>query len=207
MKPETPVQYQVKNIDIQNKKFLQGINIKSVAGDKVELNFKRGNNKLVNNIESDPDYIISSKLINQNQQRQYFQNNNLNYNNPSFEKRKINYVHQKDDIIKYNISKYSSYDKKPKDNSNTYQNYQNKYANQEKATLNKIPQHIVRAKLPEKKGEKININDKGNNSGEIKTKDIRQDNYYQINNKIRIKKKKDSKRLLNCYLILIKKIL
>ena len=217
MKPKNLAQHKVKNGNIQNQKFLQGMNIKSGQGCKIALNHKIGNYKLLNNISREPDYIISSNLINQNQQKQYIQNNkNFDSNNHYIDKRKNNYLHPKDnnnankaqqrpesgDMIRrreyaenplgnrnninYFVSKYSSYDKKPKDKPNTYQKI---YANQEKATLNKNPQHIARPKQPEKKGEKNIINAAANNSPENKTKPIRKDNCYQIGIKKSIKKK------------------
>ena len=90
--------------------------------------------------------------------------------------------------INYIISKYSSYDKKPKDKPNTYQKI---YANQEKATLNKNPQHIARLKQPEKKGGKNIINAATNNSPENKTKPIKPGNLHEIVIKKPIKKKKN----------------
>ena len=208
MKPKNLAQHKVKNGNIQNQKFLQGMNIKSGQGCKVALNYKVGNYKLLNNISREPDYIISSNLINQNQQKQYIQNNkNFDSNNHYIYKSKNNYLHPKDnnnankaqqrpesgDMIRrreyaenplgnrnninYIISKYSSYDKKPKDKPNTYQKI---YANQEKATLNKNPQHIARLKQPEKKGGKNIINAATNNSPENKTKPIRKGNFHEI---------------------------
>ena len=98
MKPNSHIQYKSKIREFQNQKFLKGINLKTGQGNFVTWTPKSINYKLINNISREPDYIISSNLINQNPQRQSIQNNNLNCNNPSDNKSKINYRHSKDDI-------------------------------------------------------------------------------------------------------------
>ena len=91
MKRRIPVQYQTKIIGIPYPTFLKGIKPKSTQGDKVPLIHTKAVYKLQNNKSSEPEYYISPNLINQNQQKQYIQQSNLNYyNHPSINKNQIN---------------------------------------------------------------------------------------------------------------------
>ena len=99
MKPRIPVPYQTKIIGIQNPKFLKRKKIQSTQGDKVPIPYKKGIYKLRTNLSSEPESYISPSLINQNQQKQYFPQSNLNYyNHPSINKNQINPKYPNDNI-------------------------------------------------------------------------------------------------------------
>ena len=213
MKPRIPVQYQTKIIGIQNPKFLKRNKIQSTQGDKFPIPYKKRIYKLRTNLSSEPESYISPSLINQNQQKQYIQQSNLNYyNHPSINKNQINPKYPNDNIkVNQAQERPQSRDVKSKQanqkdhlfNDNNINNNNNiiKYssldkklenkpnANQEKATLNNISHQKARLKQPEKNAEKLSI-DAANNSPENNTKPIRKDNCYQNMKKKQIIKKK-----------------
>ena len=214
MNPSYHLQYQAKFKGIQNPKFLKRKKIQSTQGDKFPIPYKKGIYKLLTNLSSEPESYISPSLINQNQQKQYIQQSNLNYyNHPSINKNQINPKYPNDNIKDNQAQKrpqsgdVESKQANQKDhlfNDNKINNINNniiKYssldkklenkpnANQEKATLNNISRQAAMLKQPEKNVEKLSINPAANNSPENKTKPIRKDNYYQIGIKKPIKKK------------------
>ncbi len=207
MKQNSHIQYKSKIREFQNQKFLKGINLKTGQGNFVTWTPKSINYKLINNISREPDYIISSNLINQNPQRQSIQNNNLNCNNPSDNKSKINYRHSKDDIKDNQIHQRPEngdiITEKVNENDHLFNNSNinniNKnniikfsfYHKEPKDDPNTFPEkyaNLVRPKQQKKLAEKISINSVSYNSPENKTKYLKQENFVKSQKQLAKKK-------------------